>query len=98
MQHEERRGRAEYGDFDALRRADAQEAARRAHVLREMLDGLDDPLRETALLVLDHDLSHAEAAAIFGVSEGTISWRLHVPIPGLYSGVGLHHEDRLVVG
>jgi len=73
----ERRGRAEYGDFDALRRADAQEAARRARQLREMLDGLDEALRETALLVLDHDLSHAEAAAILGVSEGTVSWRLH---------------------
>jgi RNA polymerase sigma-70 factor (ECF subfamily) len=73
----ERRKRAEYGDFARLALEDAAEAARRAQILREMLDELDEPLRETALLVLDHDLSHAEAAAILGVKESTISWRLH---------------------
>ncbi len=73
----ERRGRAEYGDFARLAMEDAAEARRRAGILREMLDALDGPLRETALLVLDHDLSHAEAAAILGVKESTISWRLH---------------------
>ena len=73
----ERRKRAEYGDFARLALEDAAEAARRAQILREMLDELDEPLRETALLVLDHDLSHAEAAAILGVTEGAISWRLH---------------------
>ncbi len=73
----ERKKRAEYGDFALLAAQDKAEAARRAAVLREMLDELDEPLRETALLVLDHDLSHAEAAAILGVKESTISWRLH---------------------
>jgi len=73
----EQRKRAEYGDFARLAAGDAAEATRRAAILREMLDALDEPLRETALLVVDHDLSHAEAAAILGVSEGTISWRLH---------------------
>ena len=73
----ERRGRAEYGDFALLALEDAAEAARRSRILREMLDELDGPLRETALLVLDHDLSHAAAAAIMGCRESTISWRLH---------------------
>ena len=73
----ERKKRAEYGDFAALAREDAAEAKRRAKALREMLDELDEGLRETALLILDHDLSHADAATILSVTEGTISWRMH---------------------
>lgn len=33
--------------------------------------------RETVALVIGQELSHAEAAAILGVSESTVSWRLH---------------------
>ncbi len=73
----ERRKRAEYGDFARLAAEDAAEAARRSRLLREMLDALEEPLRETALLVIDHDLSHAEAAEILGCKESTVSWRLH---------------------
>ncbi len=73
----ERRKRAEYGDFARLALEDSAEATRRARYLREMLDELDEPLRETALLVLDHDLSHAQAGEILGCKESTISWRMH---------------------
>jgi RNA polymerase sigma-70 factor (ECF subfamily) len=34
-------------------------------------------MKETALLVHAEGLSHAEAGAILGVSESTISWRVH---------------------
>ena len=34
-------------------------------------------MRETAALVAGQQLTHAEAAAILGVSEATISWRMH---------------------
>jgi RNA polymerase sigma-70 factor (ECF subfamily) len=34
-------------------------------------------MRATALLVHAEGLSHAEAGAILGVSESTISWRIH---------------------
>ena len=39
------------------------------------MGGLPDALRDTLALVLD-DLTHAEAAEILGVSEGTVSWRI----------------------
>lgn len=45
--------------------------------LLEQLDGLGEGMKDTALLVHAEGLSHAEAGAILGVSESTISWRIH---------------------
>lgn len=42
------------------------------------LDTLGEGMRETALLVHAEGLSHAEAGSILGVSESTISWRIHM--------------------
>ena len=41
------------------------------------LEDLGEGMKETALLVHAEGLSHAEAGAILGVSESTISWRIH---------------------
>jgi RNA polymerase sigma-70 factor, ECF subfamily len=41
------------------------------------LDELGAGMRETALLVHAEGLSHADAGAILGVAEATISWRVH---------------------
>jgi RNA polymerase sigma-70 factor (ECF subfamily) len=41
------------------------------------LDDLGTGMRETALLVHAEGLSHAEAGQVLGVSESTISWRIH---------------------
>lgn len=38
---------------------------------------LPDKIREAVMLVICEGLSHAEAGRALGVSEGTISWRLH---------------------
>jgi RNA polymerase sigma factor (sigma-70 family) len=38
---------------------------------------LKPALRETVILVVGEDLSHAEAAEILGVAEATVSWRMH---------------------
>ena len=38
---------------------------------------LGEGMKETALLVHAEGLSHAEAGAVLGVSESTISWRVH---------------------
>jgi RNA polymerase sigma-70 factor (ECF subfamily) len=46
--------------------------------LLEQLESLGEGMKETALLVHAEGLSHAEAGAILGVSESTISWRVHV--------------------
>ena len=45
--------------------------------LLEQLGELGEGMKEAALLVHAEGLSHAEAGAILGVSESTISWRLH---------------------
>jgi RNA polymerase sigma-70 factor (ECF subfamily) len=39
---------------------------------------LGEGMKETALLVHAEGMSHAEAGVVLGVSESTISWRLHV--------------------
>jgi RNA polymerase sigma-70 factor (ECF subfamily) len=45
--------------------------------LLEQLNELGEGMKETALLVHAEGLSHAEAGQILGVSESTISWRVH---------------------
>ncbi|MEP5092020.1 MAG: sigma factor-like helix-turn-helix DNA-binding protein, partial [Paracoccaceae bacterium] len=39
------------------------------------MSALSDDLRDTLALVLD-DVTHRDAAAILGISEGTVSWRI----------------------
>ena len=45
--------------------------------LLEQLDALGEGMKETALLVHAEGFSHAEAGRILGVTESTISWRIH---------------------
>jgi len=45
--------------------------------LLDQLDELGEGMKATALLVHGEGLSHAEAGEILGVSESTISWRVH---------------------
>ena len=73
------RGAAHQGfaEVDALRRAGNAARADKAEWLRAALDGLKQDLREAAILVLDQELTHAEAGAVLGISENTVSWRLH---------------------
>jgi RNA polymerase sigma-70 factor (ECF subfamily) len=65
-----------YAEVDALRRAGDAARASEAAWLRRALDALKPDLRETAVLVLDEELTHAEAAEALGVKESTVSWRL----------------------
>jgi RNA polymerase sigma-70 factor (ECF subfamily) len=58
--------------------------------LLEQLDVLGEGMKATALLVHAEGLSHAEAGAILGVSESTISWRVHTIRKQMAS-----HEDRV---
>jgi RNA polymerase sigma-70 factor (ECF subfamily) len=58
--------------------------------LLEQLDELGEGMKATALLVHAEGLSHAEAGAILGVSESTISWRVHTIRKQM-----ANHEDRV---
>lgn len=64
-----------WGEVEIARQAEAAEASAALDWLTTAMRGLPEDLRDTAALVLD-DVTHADAAAILGVSEGTISWRM----------------------
>jgi len=66
-----------YMEYDALDKAGQADSNRQVAQLYRMLAGLGDELRETALLVVAQQLSHADAGAVLGVAESTISWRMH---------------------
>lgn len=80
--HDMRRKRATYtkattgwGDWE-IARADAnRETDEKIDWLTAAMNQLSEDLRDTLALVLD-DMTHAQAADILGVSEGTISWRI----------------------
>lgn len=46
------------------------------HDILQAVHNLPEKLRDAAMLVFAQQLSHAEAAKILGVAEGTVSWRI----------------------
>ncbi|WP_373354788.1 RNA polymerase sigma factor [Pseudoroseicyclus sp. CXY001] len=64
-----------WGDWEVSRQAAMEEDALRGDWLTHAMRRLPDDLRDTLALVLD-EATHAEAAEVLGVSEGTISWRV----------------------
>jgi RNA polymerase sigma-70 factor (ECF subfamily) len=64
-----------WGEVETARRAEAAEMAAALDWLTTAMRGLPDELRDTVALVLD-EVTHAEAALVLGVSEGTVSWRM----------------------
>jgi len=64
-----------WGNWELNRQAAIAENANRTDWLITAMAQLPPDLRDTLALVLD-DLTHAEAADILGISEGTVSWRL----------------------
>lgn len=69
------RAAAGWGDWEIARRAADAETAEQVDWLTTAMRALSDDLRDTLALVLD-DLTHADAAQILGISEGTVSWRI----------------------
>jgi RNA polymerase sigma factor (sigma-70 family) len=45
--------------------------------LKSAIARLKPALRDTVVLVAGQQLTHAEAAAILGVAENTVAWRMH---------------------
>jgi len=58
--------------------ADQADSDKRSRWLHAALQALEPSLRETVLLILGEELSHAEAARILGCAESTVSWRVHM--------------------
>lgn len=80
--HDRRRRRASHakaaegwGEVEVARRAEAAESAEALDWLTAAMRALPEDLRDTVALVLD-DVTHAEAAEVLGISEGTVSWRM----------------------
>ena len=73
----QRRNEAAFAEVDAMARAGRAATDAETLWLRQMLSVLTDDLRTTVVLVLQEGLRHAEAAEVLGVSESTVSWRMH---------------------
>jgi RNA polymerase sigma-70 factor (ECF subfamily) len=58
--------------------ADQADTDKRSAWLHATLQALEPSLRETVLLVVAGEHSHAEAAKILGCAESTVSWRMHM--------------------
>ena len=65
-----------FAEIDQLRRDEDKARERDADWLRAAMATLKEDLRETAVLVLDEGLNHAQAAEVLDVKESTVSWRL----------------------
>ena len=66
-----------HAELDALVRAGNAARECESSWLRRALELFSDELRTTVSLVLEEGLRHAEAGAVLGVSEATVSWRMH---------------------
>lgn len=45
--------------------------------IQSAISKLKPALRDTAVLVAGQQLTHAEAAAVLGIAEATVAWRMH---------------------
>jgi RNA polymerase sigma-70 factor (ECF subfamily) len=80
--HDRRRKRATYakattgwGDWEVNRTAATADTTDKLDWLTAAMNKLTDDLRDTLALVLD-DMTHAQAAEVLQVPEGTVSWRI----------------------
>ena len=64
-------------DADAETREPSPEDALIGAELWQAVRGLPPQQRDAVLLVYGEDMSHAEAAAVMGCQEKTVSWHLH---------------------
>ena len=70
-----RRSERGYVELDSLARDADRECE--SSWLQWALGQLSQELRSTVALVLEEGLRHAEAGEVLGVSEATVSWRMH---------------------
>ena len=71
------RGERGYAELDGRVRTPAADGECESTWLRQALGRLSEELRVTVFLVIEEGLRHAEAGEALGVSESTVSWRMH---------------------
>ena len=57
--------------------ADQNEERFYAQQILEHINGLQDSLKDTLILIYGSGLSHSDAAKKLGIKESTVSWRVH---------------------
>jgi RNA polymerase sigma-70 factor (ECF subfamily) len=67
---------AEFVQVNEIRNDTQAQRQQDAELAQQMINTLEDDLRETALLVVAEGLNHAEAAQILDIKESTVSWRM----------------------
>ena len=72
-----RRGERSFAETEALLRVADPSRTCESSWLKRALGQLPEDLRMTVFLVLEEELRHAEAGEVLGVSESTVSWRMH---------------------
>lgn len=70
------RAAAGWGEVELARRAEAAEGAAARSWLDEAMARLPGELRDTLALTMEAEMTHARAAEVLGLSEGTVSWRM----------------------
>ena len=65
-----------WGDWEIARQAEMAEARAARLWLEGAMATLSVELRDTAALVLGEALTQAEVAAVLGIPEGTVAWRM----------------------
>ncbi|MGR3344105.1 MAG: RNA polymerase sigma factor [Paracoccaceae bacterium] len=65
-----------WGDWEMGRRAADRERAEQLTWLTRTMTALPADIRDTLALLIDGEMTHAEAGEVLQVSEGTISWRM----------------------
>ena len=80
--------------FHADATADWADSDARVRWLYRALDRLKPDLKETALLILAEEVTQVDAAAILGISAGTVAWRMSEVKKRLRAMV--NHDDERV--
>ncbi|MCE6958865.1 RNA polymerase sigma factor [Cereibacter sphaeroides] len=65
-----------WGDWELARQDEVQEARAAQKWLVAAMTALPVELRDTVALVLGEEMTQAEAAAVLGLAEGTVAWRM----------------------
>lgn len=87
-----RRLESSYIDLEKNEQSDKNDSDKKLLWLYRTIANLEQSLKETALLVLTEELSHAEAGKILGCAESTISWRMHEVRKHLKNAIGSYHD------